>query len=126
MFPGDDRYTVRPCRGQNRIIRRGSVTSSQRLDFDQQIIRQRSLQRLRLIPRRTKPNLDLFRFGQDDRHRLRVYRLNSAIWLASEKGEDVGFNLAFLPMHSSGLAGMATAGCWEPSVRKRFRSTLFS
>jgi hypothetical protein len=37
-----------------------------------------------------------------------------------------GFNLAFLPMHYSGLAGMATAGCWEPSVRKRFRSTLFS
>lgn len=84
MLPGDDRDTVRPCRGHNRIIRRGSVTSSQRLDFDQQIIRQRSLQRLRLIPRRAKPSIDLFRFCKDNWHRLRVDRLDNAVWLAGD------------------------------------------
>ena len=58
-------------------------------DNHQRIIRQRTLQRLRLIPRCAHPDVAFLLCKQDDRHGLRVDRFDDRIRRSGEKAIDV-------------------------------------
>jgi hypothetical protein len=58
-------------------------------DDPDRIILQRPLQRLGLIPRRTHPNIALLISHQDDRHGLRVNRIDNGVRRCCEKAVDV-------------------------------------
>ena len=53
------------------------------------VIRQRPLQRLRLVPRRAHPDVALLVGDQDHRHRLRVDRLDDRVRRRRQKAVDV-------------------------------------
>ena len=66
----------------------------------QRIIRQRPLQRLRLVPRRAHPDIALLISGQDDRHRLGMDRLDDRVRRGGQKAVDLcgpGTGFDFVP-----------------------------
>ena len=71
------------CSRRNAILLVGAAR-----DDPQGIVRQWPLQRFRLFPRRTHPDVPLFVGRQKDRHRLRMDRRNDAIRLGRQEAVD--------------------------------------
>lgn len=58
-------------------------------DDPERVIHQRPLQRLRLVPRRTQPNIALLIGRQDHRHGFRVDRLDQRVRCGRQKAVDL-------------------------------------
>jgi hypothetical protein len=80
---GSNRRQVRPCPPCCALRRRAVLLVRTTRNDHQAGIRQRSLQRLRLIPRRTDPHVTLLVRCQHHRHCLGTDRLNGCVAAAS-------------------------------------------
>jgi hypothetical protein len=74
---------------RSRVPRRGFVFLVDTAHHDlERIIRQESLQRLRLVPGRAHPHIALLLGRQDHWHRLRVDRLDHRVWCRGQEAID--------------------------------------
>src|ERR1700730_16096792 len=98
-----------PCAGPGSLASSGTGSSRIVLaagpDDAQRAIRERTLQRLGLVPWSPHPDIVLLGRRQDHRHGLGVNAADLGVRLACQEGKDVGGDLALLRFPNAGPVG---------------------
>jgi hypothetical protein len=86
-------------------------------DYPERIVTKRPLKPERFLDRRTHPQVDFLRRGENDRHGLWMNRFNHLVRLGRQKCEEIVGRLAFPHLPNGGPAGPDACEESQPTFR---------